>query len=187
MKRQGPNWSSAILGAFDKLSKGIRSALVRLNKIVLSIRHETWNATRSFQPDGNRHLDPDQPRFANTLNDIVRDLGSPNDQISVVIRVRIVESSSLSKNRPIRHARGYIRSSVQAAEGRQEDEEAKEEDEDEKVEEKEAGVEVTRREQAAPRRRKDFLGARSNEDGRETCVCNSAWLPSRMSDGGHAV
>lgn len=23
--------------------------------------------------------------------------------------------------------------------------------------------------------------------GRETCVCNSAWLPSRMSDGGHAV
>ncbi|EFN71066.1 hypothetical protein EAG_03235 [Camponotus floridanus] len=155
--------------------------------IIIIIKSRADSGIYADPPDGNRHLDPDQPRFANTLNDIVRDPGSPNDQISVLIRVRIVESSSLSQNRPIRHARGYIRSSVQAAEGRQEDEEAKEEDEDEKVEEKEAGVEVTRREQAAPRRRKDFLGARSNEDGRETCVCNSAWLPSRMSDGGHAV
>lgn len=71
--------------------------------------------------------------------------------------------------------------------GRQEDEGADEEDEEKKEKEEvveEAGVEETRE----GRQRQgggNFLGL--GRRGRETCVCNSAWLPSRMSDGGHAV
>lgn len=75
--------------------------------------------------------------------------------------------------------------------GRQEDEGADEEDEEKKEEEAEveeeekAGVEETRKGSRAPRRRKTSLVRGLGRRGRETY--NSAWLPSRMSDGGHAV
>lgn len=94
MKRQGPNW--ARYSALLINSKEIRSALVRLSKIVLSVRHETWDATRSFQTDGNRHLDPDQPRFANTLNNIVSWI--PNNRVRAVIHA----SESWKARRPRR-------------------------------------------------------------------------------------
>ncbi|KYN43704.1 hypothetical protein ALC56_01966, partial [Trachymyrmex septentrionalis] len=139
------------------------------------------------RPDADRHLGPDQPRLVkfNSSSDLggaVRDL-----ELSVPDSKTCVVSTRPNRGKPIAlETARFNRLGGTSEEGSGTDE--GDEEKKEEVEEEEAGgwwwrlarVDSTKEEEDSSVR---DLGRR----GRETCVCNSAWLPSRMSDGGHAV